>query len=404
MRTWTKVSAAILCAGLTMAGCGPSAGLAPDNGQTPSDAKMTYGTAVVPTPLVTVNAGKQRLLFWPYTGADFAGQPQDPINLIFFGQVDPRDLRTALMSLDGNRAAQGFPSTPPFNARWEDAIGDVQTAFVAPAQWLGGPIQLQCGSYQGPRFHIRMFKMGLWTVANAHFEALIPGTTDHQVLSWELAEQLVVADLMRSGLLDPVAPVTSTAAINQSPFKAIPATIYNQMPAELRSLIGGPMGNVSQDVPLATDGRASLLRVASRLPYVVGKATQEFTLMSDQVIPKPFCASGPEEYLSVTGPVRFIQTVSLSQSGNFTMDFQAEGDLSATPVDPLTGQSLGATMPTSVRQTHTGDMTDKQWSAASVRLQYLGKPADENSGRLYIRLRLASEGNNVLESSTRCPK
>ena len=35
----------------------------------------------------------------------------------------------------------------------------------------------------------------------AHFEVLIPGTTDHQVLSWIVARDLVVGDLMRSGLL-----------------------------------------------------------------------------------------------------------------------------------------------------------------------------------------------------------
>jgi len=52
--------------------------------------------------MVSVNVGSHSLSFWPYTGTDFTGTPQDPINLIFYGEADPRDLRAALMALVDN--------------------------------------------------------------------------------------------------------------------------------------------------------------------------------------------------------------------------------------------------------------------------------------------------------------
>lgn len=78
---------------------------------------------VTPSPLVTVNLGASSLEFWPFTGNDFSGTPQDPINLLFAGESDPRALRAALLFLDGDRTAFGFPNVFPFNCTWIDAIG-----------------------------------------------------------------------------------------------------------------------------------------------------------------------------------------------------------------------------------------------------------------------------------------
>jgi hypothetical protein len=103
---------------------------------------VTPVSTVAPSPLVTVNVGPQSLEFWPYTGTNFSGAPQDPINLIFFGEADPRDIRAALMALDGNRNIPGLPSVPPFNSTWTDAIGNVQTGYGSPEGWTGSVIQL----------------------------------------------------------------------------------------------------------------------------------------------------------------------------------------------------------------------------------------------------------------------
>ena len=217
-----------------------------------------------PSGLATVDFAGQSLTFWPFTGEDFSGNPQDPINLVFLGKADPRDIRAALLGLDGDRTAFGFPDAAPWNARWDDAIGDVQTGYGDGTGWAGGVVQLACGEYGPIRFHLRLFKLGQWTVGNAHFELYIPGTSDHQVLSWERAEELVTADMVRCGLLDPNAPMGVSQYISQEPFRTIPAIIYEQVPQDIRDYIGDPEPNANGDVPIATDGILQIFNLAGQ--------------------------------------------------------------------------------------------------------------------------------------------
>jgi hypothetical protein len=172
----------------------------------------------------------QQIRFWPYTGTSLEESPMDPVNLLFVGDADPLRVRATLLSLDGNRP--GVPPVPPFDQPWRDCVrGSVQTAHTDPGLgWLGSVIQLSLGDYGPLRVHLRLFRTGAgfgeggcWTLGAAHFEMLIPDTADHQVLDWEIAEQIVVGDLLRSGLLDIEAPMTSTGSINASPFRTIPA-------------------------------------------------------------------------------------------------------------------------------------------------------------------------------------
>ena len=58
-----------------------------------------------PSGLQMVSFGSSSWNIWPYTGGNFSGTPQDPINLIFVGKADPLDIRAALLSLDGDRSA-----------------------------------------------------------------------------------------------------------------------------------------------------------------------------------------------------------------------------------------------------------------------------------------------------------
>ena len=162
------------------------------------------------------------------------------------------------------------------------------------------------------RFHLRLFRLGNWTVGNAHFEILIPNTSDHQVLSWEFAEQFVMTDMIRCGLLDEGLPMAPTQAINPSPFHAIPAVIYNGLPVELRAAIGGPLDNVTADVPIATDGQATIFNLAASLPWQPGVVVENTISVYDQVMPKPFCSSGPGDYVHVGGPVSLNQIKYLS--------------------------------------------------------------------------------------------
>lgn len=309
------------------------------DGLAPDPAGPAYSAAAAPPQdLVSLPAGGGSLSLWPYTGADFSGTPQDPINLVFSGRADPRAIRDALLALSGDRSAFGFPAVAPFTCTWTDAIGDLQTGYGAERGWVGSAVQLACVAFGPVRFHVRLFQAGAITLGNAHFELLIPGTTDHQVLSWELAEQLVTADLARSGLL--AAAPAQTAPINAAPtFREIPAAIYNLLPADLRAVIGGPAGQVSAPVGIATDGRATRFDLAGSAPEA-GGTTQQFVIDFDQIIPRPFCA-GPGEFLHAQGPVELRKDVRVSPGGGLVSEFQASGRLRLTPVDPSTGAPIG---------------------------------------------------------------
>ena len=297
--------------------------------------------------LVPIAVPGGTLSLWPYTGTDFSGTPQDPLNLIFTGVSDPRSIRSALMALDGNRTAFGMPPVYPFNCTWSDAIGDLQTGYNERADWVGSAIQVACGTYGPVRFHVRLFEAGSTTLGNAHFEVLIPGTADHQVLSWELAEQLVQVDFMRSGLLGPTGP-GRTEPINAAPFREIPAEIYNLIPADLKSIIGGPAGSVGAPVPIGSDGRATVFDLVASSSQNAAGTEQSFVIQYGQVIPRPFCASGVE-YLYVEGPVSLRKTVQVNADGELTTEFDASGRLRLTPVDPRTGAPTGATYEAEVK-------------------------------------------------------
>ncbi len=360
--------------------------------------------APAPAPLVTVTAGGGALTFWPFAGDNFAGAPVDPINLIFTDEADPRGLRAALLLLDGDRTAFGFPNAFPFNCTWSDAIGGVETAYGSSAGWVAGAMQLACGPYGPLRFHLRFFDLGRATIGNVHFEVLIPGTADHAVLSWELAEQLVVADFVRSGLLDPSAPLAVTGSINPSPFRDIHPAIYNGLPTELRAAIGGPLGNVTAPVPIATDGRATVLNLAGSVSGSPAVARQEFVIQFGQVIPKPFCTSGPADFLLVQGPVQLRQQIVLTRSGNYESEFHAQGHLDITPVNVSTNPPtpIGETFRAQVNEHHAGVITDAVTMASSFLMQLLIPPSALGQGRLTVQLRVGPGGRTDSAIDVRC--
>ncbi|MGH7534104.1 MAG: hypothetical protein ACREMG_00820, partial [Gemmatimonadales bacterium] len=144
----------------------------PSIGGPPSAEASQAVSTLPPADLVSISSGGGSLTLWPYTGADFSGAPQDPINLVFTGKSDPRAIRAALFSLPGNRSAFGFPDVFPFNCTWSDAIGDLQTGYNQTVGWTGSAIQLQCASFSPIRFHVRLFDAGPVTLGNAHFEVL----------------------------------------------------------------------------------------------------------------------------------------------------------------------------------------------------------------------------------------
>ena len=294
-------------------------------------------SAVVPAPpipIVGLFFGARQINIWPFTGRNFT-DAADPINLAFVGKVKPLELRAALLSLDGNRSAFGFPPIAPFNCTWSDAIGDIQTAYSAEGGWAGNAVQLACGDYGPLRFHVRFFEAGEWTLGGAHFEVLIPGTAEHEVLSWELAERLLVADFHRTALLDPSFPMAPTTMITPVPsYRTINPFVYNALPLSLIALLGTPPAPVAAPVPIPNDGIATILNLAGSVPLQAGVQEQSFTIDYNQIVPRPFCATGPNDLIHVAGPVTLSQTVRLTESGEYSAASRIAGELEVTPVAP----------------------------------------------------------------------
>jgi hypothetical protein len=125
----------------------------------------------------------------------------DPVNLVFLN-TDPRAVRQELMTLDGNRPAWAFLPRGANGCVWMDAMGYEQAAYLEPEGWVGGEVQLACATPDSPlgreyRFYVRLFRSGPHTIGGAHFELNVPGTAEHQPLSWELARRFVTDEIAR---------------------------------------------------------------------------------------------------------------------------------------------------------------------------------------------------------------
>ena len=366
-------------AALVVAACSATDGVAP------IDHPSLAQTAVAPAGVV---AATPSLSLYPYTLVNFSGVPADrfdPVNLVFTGRADPREIRADLMALDGNRP--GLPPAPFFGCVWRDAIGDMQTAYSSSGGWSGSAIQLRCGDFGPVRFHLRLFRAGNATIANAHFEVLIENTADHQVLSWDLAEQLVLYDMVRTGLLD--AAPSATDVINTATHRTIPAVIFNLLPPELRALVSGSPDEAAADVPIANgDGRATIVSLGDARAPTPGTFTESLPLTYGQVIPRPFCSAGPLDYVFVAGPVSLTKTVTISADGAYSSTFSAAGRLQVTPFDPMTGQPSGEPYEAEVGEHQVSRLDDDdEMIMATVRRHELPQ-GEPGRGRLQTRLKI----------------
>jgi hypothetical protein len=365
---------------------------------TPPTEAAARGAASAPAPveLVTVDIAGGPLTFWPYINFTPEESPHDPVNLIFTGFADPRNVRAVLMSLDGNRSGPfaGFDCT------WTDAIGGVQVSYGEPVGWTGSVVQLECGAYDPFRFHVRFFPVGDRTLANAHVEILIPGTQAHQVLNWEVAEQFLVYEIARSGVLG--AAPASTGPINQAPtMREIPVQIYNLLTPELRFLAGGPQTNVTEPVGMPTDGQATVLHIAANLPDAPG-TVQTITIGFGQFIPKPFCAS-PGEMVRVDGPLTVTQTVSVNSAGDLAAEMLGHGDLMVRPIVGMgpTGPVLGDPITARVREHNRAEMRDSGHYVTGHSHQLL-IPRRGPTQQVQERVHVASNGLAMFRSDERC--
>lgn len=288
-----------------------------------------------PNGLVAVDG----LQLWPWTGRDLAGTIADPMSVILVGDIDVVSLRAALLALDGDRTAQGFPPGFPFNCTWQDAHGGMQTTYTAEYGWVANAVQLECGAYNPLRFHMRLFDAGPAVVAAVHFDLLIPGTPEHQVLAWDVPRTLALVDIARGLTL--AAPPQFVQVNTVGSVQEIPEVVYAGIPNALKVPFGLPPGPSTGPVPIPTDGQAYFVVVGQRPDVFASTDEYQLTVQFDRVIPRPFCATGPTDIVYVNGPVHISVLTEVDDYGILTTHNKLRGDLQVTPIDISTGLPSG---------------------------------------------------------------
>ena len=314
-----------------------------------------------PSGVVRVSAGGESLIVWPYTTDDLQ-TPSDPINLIF-PNADPRAIRQELMKLEGNRSP--FSGLSIQGCRWTDAMGDEQAAFGRPERWVAGAVQLACAPEGAPlgidfRVHVRLFRVGRDTIGGAHLDFLIPGTAEHETLSWDFPRAFVAYDMARIGAV--VAPV---GMIPAGTFRAVRRLIYdglhdNGAGSFLDKLGLEPPLDKTADVPIPTDGHALAFVTAIDFAPARTHVVTTTQVTYHVVAPKPFCAAGPADYVLLEGPLQFIQSVSTEPSGLYERTYGFAGTLHVTPYG-VAGETLDA----SIFELHRARLDDRHGEVAS---------------------------------------
>lgn len=331
-----------------------------------------------------IDAAGVPLALWPYTTSDFE-TPSDPINLIF-PNADPRAIRHTLMKLDGSRPA--FATLPGGGCTWTDAMGYEQAAYGDPEGWVGGPVQLACVTPGAPlgspfRFHIRLFRQGEHTHGNAHFELLIPGTAEHEVLSWDLAREFVSYDMGRTRRL--TGAPSLIGVITPGAFRAVRRPVFlalEQMGAgDLLKALGLKLPD-SGDVAIPTSGEARVLSSAIRFRPRNSRETTTTRVSYSIVVPKPFCAKGPFDLVRLEGPLDFSMTVETNRWGRYERNYMVGGTLRVTPISPTTFQPSGDPVDAVIFEAHRGVLSDRRAQVSEKAAQVLlGDPRQSLSWR-----------------------
>jgi hypothetical protein len=348
---------------------------------------FTGDEPAAPAGTIDVTAGGESLTLWPYTSADFA-TPSDPVNLIF-PNADPRAIRQELLKLDGNRPP--FAAVPGGNCTWTDAMGYEQAAYGDPEGWVGGAVQLACVTPSAPlgspfRFHIRLFRQGDHTLGNAHFEFLIPGTAEHEVLSWDLAREFVTFDMARTGVL--TAAPSAVGLIPAGTFRTVRRPVYLGLVQAGAGPLLASLGFVlpaSGDVPIPTSGQARVLVGEIDFQPYQSKATTTTRVTYSIVVPKPFCATGPGDFVKLEGPLDFSMTVHTNPSGRYDRTYLIGGTLRVTPMtptSPTTFVPVGDPVDVVVFEAHRGALTEHRGQVTEDASRVLfGEPRQSLSWR-----------------------
>src|SRR5678816_3704277 len=99
-RTLTLSSAALLL--VVVSACDTAQDPISADAVTAPRAQVQLNGFAAPTGLVTIQHGDGDATMWPYTSTGFSTSAQDPVNLIFTGAADPRQIRATLLGLSGS--------------------------------------------------------------------------------------------------------------------------------------------------------------------------------------------------------------------------------------------------------------------------------------------------------------
>lgn len=124
----------------------------------------------------------------------------------------------------------------------------------------------------------------------------------------------------------------------------------------LRAAFSLPLANQSAPVPIPNDGPATVLSLQHEFEPLHTDVRVAFDLTYNQIIPKPFCATGPLDLVKVEGPVHLNLRVQTNPSGRYARTGEASAELTVTPVDPL-GQPTGPTVTAEASEEHRGTLT-----------------------------------------------
>jgi hypothetical protein len=281
------------------------------------------------------------------------------------------------LKLDGVRGLP-FAALPGGNCTWTDAMGYEQAAYGEPEGWVGGAVQLACVQPGAPlgspfRFHVRLFREGEHTLGAAHFEFLIPGTAEHEVLSWDLARDLVTFDMVRTGALT-AAPV---GLIPLGAFRTVRRPVYfGLVQAGAGPMLAalGLVAPLTGDVPIPTSGQARVFATEIVFEPCQSQTTTTTRVTYSIVVPKPFCAAGPFDFVKLEGPLDFSMTVHTNPSGYYNRSFLVGGTLLVTPMaptSPTTFVPVGDPVEALVFESHRGTLTDLRGQVTEKAAQVL---------------------------------
>jgi hypothetical protein len=343
-------------------------------------------SAPQPAGVVTIDAGGEQLALWPFITTNYrpdAAGKSDPVNLVFLN-TDPRAIRQELLRLDGSRPQWSFLPRGANGCTWMDAMGYEQAAYLEPEGWVGDEVQLACATPDSPlgreyRFHVRLFRSGPHTIGGAHFEINVPGTAEHEVLSWELARDFVTDEIAR---LEPGAVREETSVFGPTgSFRTVRGLVNGYVwqtnyPGNLAFLgaLGLPPPTAGfPAVPIPVSGRAAVFAPAFK--YVPVKSDITLTDSRSYFVantPKPFCDGAP---IQITGgPLTFTLRVQTNPSGKYQRTYTVAGSLKIKTL------STGVVQDALVSETHRGMLTDNHGQVSEEVSQIL-LPTDTAVGQ-----------------------